>query len=157
MALTFSHKHIKKCKMVHTEHVRNAGKRSWTLHVTGQSEREKRGRNRDRRGKKKKKNKDGTRTSERELWKRKGLQLGRLPNWWEDQPRWRGNLKALMKSAAAGPKRVKRRDSTQTIGTTARATTAWCTQVGLGTETWASEVGFGERMRIGWVETACGD
>ena len=54
MALTFSHKHIKKCKMVHTEHVRNAGKRSWTLHVTGQSEREKRGRNRDRRGKKKK-------------------------------------------------------------------------------------------------------
>ena len=43
---------------------------------------------------------------------------GRSPNCKGDQPRWRGNLKALEKSTAAGMRKAKQR-AIQTIGTTA--------------------------------------
>ena len=68
---------------------------------------------------------------------------------------WRGNLSALEKSAAVGLRREKQRES---------CTDHWyyhhgipqpgTLKSGLGAETQASEVSFGEDTRVGCVETA---
>ena len=56
------------------------------------------------------KNRDGTCTSRRELWKRKGFHTLGNPSWAETAGDGRGSFGATEESAATGVRRAKRRD-----------------------------------------------
>ena len=142
-----SHKFIKNtstCGTTPTEHLLNAGRRLQTSQKARNSPRTWIGQKK----KQRQKNRDGTCTSGRELWRRKGFHTLGSPFTGGDRGGGRGgSFRAMEESTATGVRRAKRRDSctedqrwptlTSPRGLSAHPPG----RAGLGAEARASEVG----------------